>query len=165
MVKKNWYDFYQQGLQKEDEFAKLLVEQCGGEIKHSTRSEDINHHVDLIWTVEGKDVYFDVKGLRKANRSDTNYDDSIHWVEIQNVKGKEGWLYGRAHYIAFELNDEWLIVKRVDILKLIDEKVLDKTIKTSKELYTYYQRKGREDIIIKALSEDLKRIAVKVLSK
>lgn len=47
----------------------------------------------------------------------------------------------------------------------MDEKVSDKTIKTSKELYTYYQRKGREDIIIKVLSEDLKRIAVKVLSK
>jgi hypothetical protein len=103
--------------------------------------------------------------LRKANRSDTNYDDSIHWVEIQNVKGKEGWLYGRAHYIAFELNDKWIVCKRTDILKLINEKVLDKTIKTSKELYTYYQRKGREDIIIKVLSKDLKLLAVKVLSK
>lgn len=165
MVKKNWFDFYQQGLRKEDEFAKLLVEQCGGKIKHSTRSDDINYHVDLIWTIEGKDVYFDVKGLRKANRSDTNYDDSIHWVEIQNVKGKEGWLYGRAHYIAFELNNEWIICKRTAILKLISEKVLDKTIKTSKELYTYYQRKGREDIIIKVLSEDLKRIALRSISK
>lgn len=162
---KNWYNFYQQGLTKEDEFAKLLVTQQGGEIKHSTRSEDINQHIDLIWTVEGKDVYFDVKGLRKNNRSDVHYDDSIHWVEIQNVKGKPGWLYGKAHYIAFELNNEWLIVKRTDVLKLVDEKVIDKTIQSTKEIYTYYQRKDREDIITKVLSEDLKRLTVKSISK
>lgn len=153
----NWTNFYQQGLIKEYEFAKLLLN-YGGKIEHSSKSVDIHDHVDLIWTLEDKKITFDVKSLKKHNRNDVVFDDSIHWIELQNVNGKKGWLYGKAKYIAFETNTSWIIVSRVKLINWIDNKIVDKTISNSKELYRLYRRSGRLDIIIKILTDDLKEI-------
>lgn len=160
-----WSNYYLQGLKKEEQFAKLLVNTFGGTIKHSSTQDDIYNHIDLIWTINNKDVYFDVKGLKKTNRSDTNVDDSIHWIEIQNVYGKLGWLYGKSDYIVFETLNNWLIVKRIDLITLIDNKVLNKSISNTKELYTFYQRYRRNDIIVKVLTSDLRNIAKKIIQK
>lgn len=78
--------------------------------------------------------------MKKHNRKDELPDDSIHWIELQNVQGKPGWLYGKMNYIAFETNNNWLIIEPKRILKLINEKVTSKEIVKTKELYTYYQR-------------------------
>lgn len=99
-----------------------------------------------------------MKSLKKHNRNDVVFDDSIHWIELQNVNGKKGWLYGKAKYIAFETNTSWIIVSRVKLINWIDNKIVDKTISNSKELYKLYRRSGRLDIIIKILTDDLKEI-------
>lgn len=160
-----YQDFYKVGLAKEDSFAKLLVDTFGGETKHASKEDDMYNHLDIIWTFNGKDYSFDVKGLKKHNQKDINTDDSIHWIEIQNVRGNKGWIFGKADYIAFETNNDWLIIERKSIIDWIDRKVVDKTIVYSKDLYTYYQRYGRQDIVVKVLTEDLRQIAKKILKK
>ena len=56
-------------------------------------------------------------------------------------------------------------MRRKDIVNLIDLKVIDKTISKSKDFYTYYQRDGRQDIIVKIPTIDLEKIARLKLDK
>jgi hypothetical protein len=81
------------------------------------------------------------------------------------VRGNAGWVYGKADYIVFETDTDWLIVKRRRLIDVINSKVTDTSIKNTKELYTYYQRPGRKDIIVKVLTSDLYEIASKTISK
>lgn len=57
------------------------------------------------------------------------------------------------------------MVRRKDIINLIDLKVIDKTISKSKDFYTCYQRDGRKDIIVKIPTIDLEKIARLKLDK
>jgi hypothetical protein len=57
------------------------------------------------------------------------------------------------------------VVRRKDIINLIDLKVIDKTISKSKDFYTCYQRDGRKDIIVKIPTIDLEKIARLKLDK
>lgn len=158
-------EFYKTGRAVEDQFAYLLMKTHGGLVKHSSRHQDMFDHIDLIWHINDKVYTFDVKGLKKHNQTDIYTDDSIHWVELQNVRGNLGWVYGKADYIVFETNNDWLFVKRKALLDLLEEKVKDKTITNSKELYTYYQRYNRQDIVVKVLTSDLRKIASSILNK
>lgn len=161
----DWYNFYKTGLEKEYEFCDSLIKNCGGSCKHSSRKEDIFDHIDIIWTLNNKKYTFDVKALKKTNRSDSFSDDSIHWVELQNVLGKPGWLYGKANYIVFELKKCWIVIQRKKLITLIKNKVINKKISNSKKLYTFYQRLNRNDIIVKVLTKDLIKISGKILIK
>ena len=89
----------------EDDFARVIKDM--GEVTPSSTQEDINEHWDVKLSVK-----FDVKAVKKTNRSDIDTDDNIHWVELINVRGAKGWLYGEANYFSFELNDYWVIVAK-----------------------------------------------------
>ena len=160
-----WSDFYQTGLAKENEFGDLLIKKNGGSYVHASSRDDMWNHIDLFYTKDDKTYSFDVKSMKKSNRKDATPDDQIHWVELQNVRGNPGWIHGKANFIAFELNNSWLIVKRQKLIELIDKKVIDKTISKSKDFYTYYQRWGRNDIIVKVKTSDLREIANFILTK
>lgn len=58
-----------------------------------------------------------------------------------------------------------MIVRRVDIIDLVNLKVINKSISKSKDFYTLYQRYGRQDIIVKVPTSDLRKIAKKVFKK
>ena len=161
----NHQAFVKVGAEKEQEFADLLVLKHGGVVTHSDRNTDIKDHIDLFWEIDGKKFSFDVKGLKKNSRSDKVTDNNIHWIEIANVRGNAGWLYGKADYIVFETDTEWLLVKRRRLIEMINSKVIDTKISNTKELYTYYRRAGRKDIIVKVLTSDLVEIASKILNK
>ena len=160
-----WSDFYQEGLAKEKEFGDLLVEKNGGSYVHASRKDDMFNHIDLFYTKENETYSFDVKSMKKSNRKDSKVDDQIHWIELQNVRGNPGWIYGKADFIAFELMNSWLIVNREKIIDWIDKKVTNKTISKSKDFYTYYQRWGRQDIVVKVKTSDLREIANFILTK
>ena len=38
--------------------------------------------------------------------------DKWIWIEFTNKKGGEGWIYGRAAFIAFETSDSYILVNR-----------------------------------------------------
>lgn len=99
------------------------------------------------------------RAQKKNRRADNTPDYNINWVELKNVRGNPGWLFGKADYIAFEGEKDWIVCRRTDIIKLIDSKVTNKSIDKSRSLYTYYQRNGRQDIVVKVLSSDLRNIA------
>lgn len=160
-----WSDFYQAGLAKENEFGDLLIKKNGGSYVHASSRDDMWNHIDLFYTKDDKTYSFDVKSMKKSNRKDATPDDQIHWIELQNVRGNPGWIYGKADFIAFELMNSWLIVKRKSIIDWIDKKVSNKTISKSKDFYTLYQRWGRNDIVVKVKISDLREIANFILTK
>ena len=100
---------------------------------------------------KGKESSVDVKDERKKHRYDSDTAEKVMWVEIKNVKGDAGWLYGKADYIAFKHIDGFIMVKRVDLIKLLDEKRLkwdDGRYKKGRNFYETYTRDGRKDEIV-----------------
>jgi hypothetical protein len=131
------------------------------ELNHATRDQDIYEHWD--WQITNpktrKVSLVDVKGARKKSRSDSNLDYNITWLELKNVRGKDGSLLGKADYIAFEQKDHFLIVRRSDLLSWVKSKVTDQEfVQYSRDAkYRYYQRYGRQDLITMVVISDIKK--------
>ena len=151
--------FLNDGKIKENEFINLVIKP-NQKIILPTKEQDINEH----WDVSINDIKFDIKALKKVKRSDADTNQEIHWVEIENVHGKKGWLYGSADYIAFETNKSWLIVKRENLVKLVD-KNLKVVITSEPEIYKMYSRYGRFDVLTIVPTDDLKKILTKEIKK
>lgn len=142
----------------EENFAKFIKKY--GETTFSTRTEDINEH----WDVK-LDVKFDVKALKKIKRSDIYPDENIHWVELRNVNGDKGWLYGDADYFVFETDEYWILVEKELLQNFISEKCKDKIKTEEPSLYKFYTRKDRKDIVTLVKTIDLIFISEKMYKK
>jgi len=147
--------FLKKGREVEEVFANLFKNAFP-----TSQDEDINKHVDVLITIG-----VDVKSLKKINRNDQETNEHIHWVELKNVQGKSGWLYGEADFFAFEIKDYWIVVDRHDLQKFIANKCKDKIRVIKPELYKLYQRKERKDLITLVTSYDLCYISTKIIKK
>lgn len=163
--------FYNKGKIVEAKFANDLVFEDGGEILPSTEYEDTQKHIDLFWKYcdEKRKVGFDVKGARKRSRydKDVNYDST--WLELQNVNGQPGSMYGEADYIVFEGRNNWLITNRKQLLEKLLIEISDDTIYTDNPrcFFKKYQRAkwGRKDIIVEVPVSFLEDCTVKKVKK
>jgi len=144
-VKKSRYDYcFRTGANAEQRF-KELVEQSGLECSASSQKENMIDKIDFF--INGKGV--DVKGNKHLN--------SI-WLEIRNVKGNNGWLYGKSDYIAIE-------VVELNAFCIFETKLLAEftnqftSVTQSKEdYYKLYTRANRSDVIIKVKYDDIKHL-------
>ena len=70
-------------------------------------------------------------------------------MEFANVKGKRGWLYGKADYIIFEHQNGWIYVESDDLKGFAERRVKrDYFAETPQDAkYRIYQREGRQDEI------------------
>jgi len=127
----------------------------------SSEIEDMLDHID----VKIGNITVDVKGIKRVNMKDAEADPKIHWVEFQNVNGHKGWMYGKADYIAFELVEEFLLIKREDLYNFCKEKIVDRKIKSTKGFYTLYRRKGCLDVLSLVLTEDLLKLPNLIVRK
>ena len=140
------------GKQKEVEFSKFFKD-C----KNSTEEQDMKEHWDLM-------VKYDVKMLKRKNRH-SDFNENIHWVELQNVNGAVGWLYGRADFFTFEIVDYWIVVSKEDLQIFISKKCAKKEWSKTPELYKLYRRNGRKDIITMVKTIDLMYISSSIIKK
>ena len=153
---------YNKGLIDETLVMEAVTHTLGGTCEKASRDEDIHQHIDFWWDSPKKGrIGIDVKGIKKKNRKDKDVDDSIHWIEIQNVRGNKGWIYGDAMYIAFRTLTQIIFVKTSILRDLSEEKVMGKELAYSnpKSCYTPYQRWQRKDIVYKIPTEDLIKIS------
>lgn len=127
----------------------------------STENEDIFEHIDVCVG----EMKIDIKGLKRVNIKDAEVNPDIHWIEFQNVIGKKGWIYGGASHIAFELIDTYLLIEREVIYEFCKEKIVDRKVKSTKGVYTLYNRKGTLDIISLVLTEDLLKLPHHLIDK
>lgn len=162
-------EFLIKGKKVESNFAKDLLTECGGEIKTSSKYEDISKHIDLWWKPKDKDkwVSFDVKGLRKNKRYNNDFSYENTWLEVKNTSGNPGSLLGEEIYMAFETKDNWIISKREILLENLRRKIIDKTIYNFNpgEDYKMYQRKDRKDLIIRVPLSFIEENSCKIIQK
>lgn len=137
---------------------KQLAEEKGYSIRVARREEQFSH-IDFILK-KGDEIWrVDVKGAKRKKRTDDLVDYSIVWLEFKNGNGGEGWLTKEngATTIAFELENEFIIVSRKDLLKLAKKLCnLEKMVAQSKNaMYCGYKRFGRRDLLSIIKTEDL----------
>ena len=155
-------DSIEEGEQGEKRFKKI-IESFGLLVREASFKENVHQHIDFF--VEGKtdklrDFKFsvDVKARKRTSRGSNEYDEEYTWVEFKNVQGRKGWLYGEADKIAFEVEKGFLMVDREDLVKWCEEKVdFKKSVRTAASaIYKVYTRKGRDDLITRIKTKDIR---------
>ena len=146
---RNSFDYTGQnqisGEQAEGEFEKLAKKR-GLKVKKATKSQQFSH-IDFILTDKNNTVHLvDVKARKKVSRTSSSFSDDLVWIEFKNVSGKDGWLYGASDFIAFERENNFVIVPRKNLVILCESLVTQKKVSTSSDaLYCRYTRNGRSD--------------------
>ena len=143
-------NFYFEGKRVEEEFRQLM----GG--IYSSNQEDIHEHWDLA-TSFGK---VDVKGLKAIKRRQPVQDEFI-WVELKNVRGNRGWLYGDADFFAFKTFTSWLICPRIALQTLVEE-IVNVDEQCYPPICCIYQRKDRKDQLTLIPTNRVKLISYEV---
>ncbi len=157
----SWQEFRARAKIIEENFAKNLTNP-----RWANDYQDMHEHWDVEGTLDGKLLKFDVKGMKKVNRWDNKKQDDIAWVEGTNVRGKPGWVKGKADYIVFERPDYWLIVGREDLFKFTWSKLEENNFRKGKNIYEVYQREGRLDKITMVPFKDIEQLTnVKRINK
>lgn len=145
------------GARAEKIFKKSLDSFFGSNISYTDLDDGQLEHIDFRCKL----------GMTVDVKSMTN-PDSL-WIELKNVQGNEGWLYGDCTHFAFERKDFFQIVRKFDLINLVDELVdKDCMVESTKDsLYKVYSRKnfGRDDLISKIKFEDLDRIPHMIMKK
>jgi hypothetical protein len=151
---KMFSDFLKQGKAKETNFKDLF-----NNTEWSTKEQDKMEHWDFKVNFK-----VDVKGLKKFRRSDKHPNENIHWIEIKNVFGHHGWLYGDADLFAFETNKYWIVVEKYKLQEWIAKNISKQMVSTP-EMYKLYQRHGSKDIITLVSSHDLYYLSLEIIQK
>lgn len=168
------------GLRKEINGFITISNRLPGKWITSTTAEDMWKHIDCICIGEdGKKTTYDIKAAKKANQWDNRCNYDVQWVELLNVRGNLGWLFGGADYIVFEREAMWAFIKRADIIAKIAEKIgiqnkqytrgleLETDIRRlidynmvpeGKDDFELYRRKDRLDYCVRVPSEFLYNI-------
>lgn len=126
----------------------------GLHVTKSTHTEDIHEHIDywLAMSPNGKRWGVDVKG--------NNLPDEI-WCEFKNVRGNDGWMYGGATIIAFDMPEEggFAIVDREELAFFCEKHVSNEVVTDKRQAYLKkYTRKDRMDVITILKLHDLKSL-------
>lgn len=151
-------EFHNRSKKDEELIMEATEKSFGGKCYMATEKEDMFKHVDFWWESPkmGK-IGIDAKGLKKNKRTDAEYDDTIHWLELRNVLGKPGWLYGEATYIAFLTKTHIIYVRRDKLAAFAEKAIEGKSVvsSTPKDFYIPYKRFKRNDLLLKVPTSDL----------
>ena len=152
-------DSFELGEHAEQNFILLAVK-LGWKISASSKAENIDDHWDYLVEKEDKQFKVEVKSAKRVDRRDLDAQLDYVWVEFQNVRGKVGWLFGKADIIAFEKESTFIFVKRLDLLALVNKKVdLVAKVRDPKDaLYKIYRRDGRKDKLTLLPINDIEEI-------
>ena len=150
-AQKNKYDktgdCIQSGLGAEQIFEQIALSKSL-EVKTAKRRDNIHKHIDKYITQDDEGDLrtwsVDIKARKKTSRNDSKAQD-----EFQNVRGNAGWLYGEADNIAFETQDNFIVVDRESLVNYVEEAVdMGKPVRKSfLAKYKTYRRAGREDLL------------------
>lgn len=146
-----WNYSRKEGNKSESRFVDACIEK-GYKVEKSTRQDDMHKHIDYYVKRNGRDtVGVDVKGGNHPN---------VIWIEFKNVRGKDGWLYGQADWIAFDMAEAsgFLMVLRKELASYCEANVETKLGTKEEATRRYYQRKGRQDIIARFHLSDLQKL-------
>ena len=155
---------WERGQKVEREFEALLKLRDPN-FRRATLQEQYRH-IDFV-------TYFgtvDVKAKKRMHRGASSTQDDNLWVEHTAVNGGAGWL--RAEHLdilAFEREECFTLVKREDLLELVDNlcdlRIMDNDGTTNRPLYRGYTRRGRKDVLSIISYSDLDLIKTRTWMK
>ena len=152
MLNKNKFDSSGKALemgQNAENCFSSCAQKNGFQVVKASFNDEMNHIDFHLKSEKGLEISVDVKSRKKINRADDAVNDDLTWIEFKNVQGRNGWLYGKADFICFEREQDFVMVNRQSLAKLC-EKLVDTTlinVHNSMPLYTGYQRKNRKDLL------------------
>lgn len=153
-------DSLELGQKAESLFAKSAIKH-GWVVEPAPADSNKNEHFDYIMSKEDRSLKVEVKSRKRMGRQDSDVQDEYVWIELHGVrKDDDGWLYGKADLIAFELKNSFRIVRRTDLLRLV-KKLVDfntRVEKSTEALYKLYSRSGRSDSLTIIKANDLRKI-------
>lgn len=124
-----------------------VAQQYGWKIISAEKREDIKEHWDYKIIKNNLEYKVDVKAMKRLYRYDENTQDKWLWIELKGWGyNNDGWLYGKADIIAFEMSYGFLLVKRSDLKKIVLEKV-DMSNKVTNSIdakYKLYERHTKD---------------------
>lgn len=149
---------------KAEELFLRILDSKGFSYQKSNQNQDINEHWDYLIEKDGISWKVEVKARKRIQRTDKNVQDDWIWIELHGVRPDDrGWLYGsKADIIAFEMEDSFIIVKRDELIKLVEQVVdFNSQVNSANDArHKIYQRSGRSDKITLIESEKLRTIAL-----
>lgn len=150
---------FEDGDRAENRFKEICIKN-GYSIKESSFNENVQKHIDVY--IQKKIRWFgvDIKAKKRISRNNPTPQSKYIWIEFKNVNGRVGWIYGKADYVAFELDEGFILVKRKE-LALFAEKTVDFNSvvnKAEEAIYKIYTRKDKKDQISLILSSDLYKL-------
>jgi hypothetical protein len=151
----------------EKNFKSLAINR-GFNVFDATKGENIHKHIDFHIEKDNKSFTVDVKAMKRVSRNDKYKTNDSIWIEFYNVQGKNGWIHGKQDCIAFEFEKDFIVVKRKDLLVLVNSLIDFKLeyVKSARDAeYRLYQRNGRKDCISIIKKNDLLKINYKVWNK
>ena len=156
---------YEKGLVVEDYFIEL-AKLDGYECIKSNHYQDKYEHWDVKLTKNDKTALVDVKGFKEIHK------EGFTWIEFTTVDGRIGWIRGKAHAIAFEREDRFELVNRLELRKFVESKILNPTgyvfVKPddiSEIAYYRYKRMGRRDMVVVVPFDDIKQFIMTTIYK
>jgi hypothetical protein len=153
-------DSLELGEKAEGLFAEM-ARRTGWQISPSSKDENIDQHWDFHIIKGAGNFKVEVKSAKRIHRNDSGIQFEYTWVEIHGVRPKDtGWLFGKADLIAFEKESSFILVKRLDLLAVVNKKVnLVAKVRDSKDaLYKIYTRDGRKDKLTLLRTSDIEEI-------
>lgn len=95
------------------EFKKLIVTQMPNvRIREPTQDQDVKDHIDIFIN----DVGYEIKGQKTNPDHPEFFVEDCFTIEYKNNAGYNGWIFGKAFYIAQEFNFVFLCYKRQQLL-------------------------------------------------
>lgn len=105
-------------------------------------------------------VRVEVKSI-KSRRRGLPPDPRVLFIELKDIHGNPGWLYGKADLIAFQQVDGFLVVPRTLLVKFAESCVRDFRIAYQSGIHhTLYSRPNRNDLMMVLDIEDIYHLAI-----
>jgi len=119
-------------------------------IRVATTTENRKRHYDFVVFEKSLDRFIkvEVKAI-KARKRGLPPDPSIVYLEVNDIEGYPGWIYGEADYVAFQTPNGFVMVNRLGLVDKVKH-FFDKLpyVTQSGLDYTLYGRFNRMDLVM-----------------
>lgn len=140
---------YNTALSSDETFIRIAKAR-GLSIEKTSFNEDMYDHIDYYVTYKGIRFPVDIKSSKRTLTLSGDSKELMEqwvWIELKNVAGNLGWLYGKARYIAYIFNNSMWLINRKKLIEFIDKKVTKKFVRKEEASYKLYQRQDRKDVL------------------
>lgn len=157
MQQKKQTPIREETLRASKEF-EAIASKMNYKVRYPSKKVSNELYVSLYLKGKDKEVAVDVKSWKKPKNK---VKGGWVWIEVKNVRGKDGWLYGKADFVVFEREKDFILIPRTQVLHLVNSLVrfdLGFVSGAHQAKYRVFQREGRRDQITQVKISDLLKL-------